>query len=51
MDWRDEGIRVSYQIKRKEERKRRAAGKKKKTPRFSLIPNLCSHLFSLLLFR
>jgi hypothetical protein len=30
MDWRDLGIKVSYQIKRKRERKAKVARKKKK---------------------
>jgi hypothetical protein len=41
MDWRDMGIRVSYQIKRKREKKRRRWPKRRrKTPPFSLIPEI-----------
>jgi len=48
MDWRDMGIRVSYQIKRKREKKRRRWPKRRrKTPPFSLIPEI---MFSYVLF-
>jgi hypothetical protein len=47
MNWRDVRIRVSYQIKRKRERKRGGDQKDKKTPPFSPIPEI---IFSSILF-
>jgi len=47
MNWRDVRIRVSYQIKRKRERKRGSDQKDKKTPPFSPIPEI---IFSSILF-
>jgi len=47
MDCKDMGIRVSYQIKRKRERKRRRLERRKKLSPFSPIPEI---MFSSSLF-
>jgi len=51
MDWRDVRIRVSYQIRRKRERKKGDGQKEEKNSHpFLLYLKLCSHLFFSLVF-
>jgi hypothetical protein len=47
MDWRDVGIRLSYQIQRKRKKREEATGKKNTTSPFSPIPEI---IFSFVLF-